>query len=309
MTKALVVGYGSIGQRHTRLLKQLNCAVAVCSRRSLDAETTDIDSSYADLGIALADWQPDYVVVANRTHEHYPTLQYLGQQDFTGTVLVEKPLFHHPCHPPKHSFQRLAVAYNLRFHPLLQSLHRLLSRQSGIAAHIYVGQYLPQWRPTVDYRQSYSAYRNQGGGVLRDLSHELDYALWLFGAWKRLTAAGGHLSALEIDSDDVFSLILETPSYPLVSIHLDYLSRLPRREIVILTNQQTISVDLIRGTLMIDETLETFEIPRDQTYLAEHQAVIAGDETYLCSVESAMAVLQTIDCAEQAALTHTWISR
>ena len=40
--------------------------------------------------------------------------------------------------------------------------------------------YLPSWRKTVDYTKSYSAFPNRGGGVLLDLSHEIDYLKWLF---------------------------------------------------------------------------------------------------------------------------------
>ena len=86
--KTLVVGYGSIGSRHARLLTSLGCEVAVVSSRDIDHPVR-----YRTLADALS-WKPDYVVIANRTSQHYQTLKELAASGFTGTVLVEKPLFH-----------------------------------------------------------------------------------------------------------------------------------------------------------------------------------------------------------------------
>ncbi|MCK6499789.1 MAG: Gfo/Idh/MocA family oxidoreductase, partial [Nitrospira sp.] len=188
--KALVVGYGSIGQRHARVLDELGCEVAVVSRRPVE-----YPRRYDSLATALSGWRPGYVVIASRTNEHFDDLSALITADFAGRVLVEKPLFDVARQMPSNRFSHLAVAYNMRFHPLIMKLRDFLGQQKRlVAAHIYVGQYLPQWRPSTDYRSSYSASRDLGGGVLRDLSHEIDYALWLFGSWRHLTALGGKFS-------------------------------------------------------------------------------------------------------------------
>ncbi len=303
--KALVIGYGSIGQRHARLLADMGLQVAVMSRRAIE-----FAPRYSGLPTALADWRPAYVVVADRTGEHHQSLETLASQGFQGRVLIEKPLFDRVLPLPTHSFATAAVAYNLRCHPLLLRLHSFLAGQDClIAAHLYVGQHLSQWRPNTDYCTSYSAHRQQGGGVLRDLSHELDYALWLFGPWRRLSALGGHFSSLEIDSDDAFSLLMMTERCPLVSIHLNYLDRTPRREILVHTDEHTVRVDLIGGVFELDGVQETITVEQDATYRAEHQAMLGGDREGLCSLAEAMETLMTIDAAERAASTHTWVER
>lgn len=304
--KSLVVGYGSIGQRHARLLEEEGCEVAVVSRRQISHSRV-----YSTLRQALEEWRPDYVVVADRTSEHHGTIATLTDAGFTGKVLIEKPLFDCWRAFPDHRFSHAAVAYNLRFHPLISRLHDFLAAQPQlIAAQIYVGQHLPQWRPTTDYRESYSARRHEGGGVLRDLSHELDFVLWLFGSWTRLTAIGGHFSPLEIDSDDVFSLMLSTPRCPSVSVHMNYLDRIPRREILVHTDAHTIKVDLINGMIEIDGEKETIgPVERDFTYRAEHQALLAGDMSVSCSLADGMELMATIDAAERAAESHKWIMR
>jgi len=304
--KALVVGFGSIGQRHARLLDTLGCSVAVVSRREVD-----FPRRYPDISVALSEFHPDYVVLAGRTAEHHDDLTALVEGDFAGRVLIEKPLFECLREPSPHRFSHVAVAYNLRFHPLMLRLHEYLADQSRlVAAHAYVGQYLPQWRPDTDYRNSYSARRSEGGGVLRDLSHELDYAHWLFGPWTRLTAMGGHHSELEIDSEDVFSIMLETRRCPVVTLQLNYLDRKPRREILIHTDSHSVRLDLIDGIFEIDgELKETAKPDRDHTYLAEHRAMIAGDMAAMASLDDGIEAMRMIDAAERAAQTCVWVAR
>lgn len=303
--KSLIIGFGSIGQRHARVLRDLGCDVAVVSRRNVD-----YPRAYRVVETALSEWKPDYVVIADRTSEHFNTLQTLTQLGFRGRVLVEKPLFDRWRTPPDHAFAQIAVGYNLRFNPLLTRLHEFLAGQALIvAAHVYVGHYLPQWRAASDYRQSYSAERQEGGGVLRDLSHELDYILWLFGPWLRLAALGGHFSRLEIDSDDVFSLLLATKRCPVVSVHMNYLDHKHRREIIVHTGDHSVRTDLIGGGYEVDGHGETLVLERDATYRAEHQAMLDGDQTVLCSFEEGLETTGTIDAAERAVARSEWITR
>jgi predicted dehydrogenase len=303
--KVLVIGYGSVGRRHARLLTEMGCDVAVVSRGA-----SEFPHHYFDLQNALSDWKPAYVVVANRTSEHHHTLALLGIHGFQGRVLVEKPLFDRPLAFPQQAFSMQVVGYNLRCHPLLLRLQRFLTGQAHlVAASLYVGQYLPQWRPESDYRESYSARRQEGGGALRDLSHELDCILWLFGPWHRLTAIGGKFSTLEIDSDDAYSLLMHTERCPAVSVQLNYVDRAPRRQILVHTAEHSVRVDLVGGVFEVDGVQDETEIGRDATYRAEHEAMLAGDSAGLCSFAEAMETLMTIEAAERAAATHTWVER
>ena len=303
--KVLVIGYGSIGQRHTRVLIALGCHVAVMSRRPIEFEP-----HYSELSEALSRWQPSYVVVANKTSEHFQAVEALAQNGFRGSVLIEKPLFEEPAEMPEHNFWQVAVGYNLRCHPILRRLKSFLDDTTDIfTANIYAGSYLPDWRPDTDYRKSYSAKSKEGGGVLRDLSHELDYVYWLFGYWQRLTAHGGHLSKLEIDTEDAFSLLMKTERCPLVSIQMNYLDRVPRREIIVNTNRHTFLVDLINNKIAVDGVEESLTIARDDTYRAEHRAMVEGNMEGLCTVEEAMETLLTVEAAVQAALSQSWFER
>ncbi len=298
---ALVVGGGSIGTRHRQVLTGLGLTVAMVSRRGGPNVYTDLDTAFA----ALA---PDYVVVATETSDHGRVVDHLAALGFRGRVLVEKPLFAAPRPLPAHDFRALAVGYDLRFHPVLQRLAEYLAGETLISAQIYVGQYLPEWRPGRDYRRLYSSRAAEGGGALRDLSHELDVADWLLGPWRRLTALGGHWSPLEIDSDDTFLLLGAFARCPAASIQVNYLDRRSRRDLVINTADHTFSTDLIAGTLACDRAPpETFPLERDALYRALHQAVLA-DAPGPCDAEGAARVTEMIAAAERAAATGVWVS-
>jgi predicted dehydrogenase len=300
---ALVVGMGSIGKRHARVLGSLGLDVAAVSRRG-DAA----GRCYASLEGALEHESPDYVVVANETAAHRATLLALAEAGFTGTVLVEKPLFDLPAALPAHRFAGLYVGYNLRFHPVLAELKRLIAAEPALSAQVYVGQYLPEWRPGRDYRATSSASRAAGGGVLRDLSHELDYMRWLFGPCRRVAALGGRFGALDIDSDEVQALLLAFERCPVATAQLNYLDRQGAREIVVNTASRTIRADLIGNTLRVNAEEHHFPVERDATYLAQHRSVLGNQRDALCTGEDAAAIVALVAAAEAATAGGGWVS-
>lgn len=303
--RTLVVGQGSIGRRHARLLAELDCRVSVVSRHLTDGTFP----RFASLAEALQAEHPEYVVVASETAAHLDAIQALAAADYTGLVLVEKPLFHQHAAYPANRFARAAVAYNLRFHPLLQELAQRLSGRRILAVEAYVGQWLPDWRPGTDYRTSYSAYKAQGGGVLRDLSHEIDLLQWLFGDWTRVAALGGHRSDLQIDSDDLWTVLLELETGASVTLHLNYLDRPGRRRLTVLTSDTTFVADLSASTLWQNGEATHFDCGRDDTYRAQHLAMMGRAPGELCSIENGLAVLDTIAAIEDAAAHRRFSER
>lgn len=301
--RSLVIGHGSIGARHARILRELGCPVAVVSRHAAG------EGFYQEIPRAIESHRPEYVVVATPTTEHAVTLEGLARHGFDGWVLVEKPLFDSLRAPLQVGFKGVFVGYNLRFHPVLRALRERIADARVVSAQVYVGQYLPHWRPGTDYRQSYSASRQAGGGVLRDLSHELDYVHWLFGRWQRLTASGGHLSALEISSDDVFSILMNCDRCAVLSLSLNYLDTVHQRHLTVNLDGHTFVADLIKGTLQHDSDVMTFSVERDDTYISQHQAVLAGRHHELCSLTDGLETLHTIESAERSAATRSWICR
>jgi predicted dehydrogenase len=300
MTKALVIGYGSIGSRHARLLGELGCEVAVVSRRTLENIR-----HFANVTTAIKNFRPDYAVIANETSAHSGTVEELAAAGFCGKLLIEKPL---GGVVPHDYFAFCAVAYNLRFHPALAELATALAGETILAMQVYCGQYLPDWRPGNDYRTGYSADVARGGGVLRDLSHELDYVLWLGGTWRRAAAIGGHFSKLEINADDCWAVLLELERCRCATIQINYLDRPGRRQIVVNTSAHTFAVDFSGAVLIRDGETQRFTVDRDDTYRAQHQAMLSSDTSRLCGLDEGEDVMNLIAASEKAAREQVWVA-
>lgn len=304
MTRALVIGFGSAGQRHARILTELGTTVGIVSRRPVTHPHL-----FNTMSDALKQFAPDYIVVANETSAHYATLSTLQDNGFTKPVLVEKPLWSSRERALPQPFANLYVGYNLRFHPVLQALRRLLAGRPIVSAEIHCGSWLPDWRPGRDYRTTSSALRKSAGGALHDLSHELDFANWLFGPWRRVAALGGRLSPLAIETDDVAMILGEMAGCPALSISLNYVERSSRRGAVVNTYDDTLVVDLEAGTLC-SATSGPIDVPTfvlDDTYRAQHRAVLEGATGDLCDYQQGLAVVGMIAGVEKAIIERAWI--
>ena len=121
---------------------------------------------------------------------------------------------------------RIKVMANMRCHPGPATIFDHLGRIGTVrSVHAHCGSYLPAMRPGVDYRTIYASQRSQGGGVLLDSIHELDYLWWLFGTPE---LRGGHLarlSDLEMDVEDHSITVLDHSNGVRSVIELDYLQQ------------------------------------------------------------------------------------
>jgi predicted dehydrogenase len=234
----------------------------------------------------------------------------LIEKNFVGSVLVEKPIFDRSEKLKPNRFNLLAVGYNLRFHPAIIWLQETLPKLGAISsANLYVGQYLPTWRPDSDYQNSSSAKTDAGGGVLRDLSHELDLVQYIFGDWNKLTAIGGKFSDLEIETDDTFSILMQTDQCAAVSVQMNYSDRLRQRLITVNGNNGTIQIDLVRNSATFNNSQKSFDVQPDCTYVFQHNAVIHNQDLSICSLADALKVVATIEAVEKSAKKSKWITK
>ena len=298
LTNAVVVGLGSIGQRHARVLQELGHSVATVSRRD--------GGNYKSIASAIMEARPGYVVVATETARHAESLRELAGQAFVDPFWSRSHLFEgRPG--PRLSFASLVVGYNLRFHPLMTAFAERLRGRPATTVSAYVGQDIRDWRPGRDHRTPASATAQAGGGVLRDLSHELDYLLWLFGPWRRVAALGGPSGSRQLEVDDHIDLLLEMRGSQAVQVHMDYLDQPGIREIRVNLADETIEADVSGGRLTINGEVNDYPSERDESYKAMHLAAIKGSSP-ICSYPEALAVMDLIDASERALHSQTWIS-
>lgn len=302
VTRALVIGAGSIGARHARVLRALGHEVSfVTSRLDLPGSTFDRIST------AIRDFAPGYVVVANATASHARTVSELVDLGYRGRLMVEKPAALASSSVRNGEFERLGFGFNLRFHPVIERLHRLLAGATVYTVEAYAGQHLESWRPTRPVSQQYSASLAHGGGVLRDLSHELDYLALLLGPCSGVFARGGRLGNVTVDSDDAWALVARYELAPVVSLQLNYLDAQHRRRIVVNSSVGTIEADLIASTIRHDQAIELLPTDPDFTYSELHRAMFDDSDSRVATLDDADATDRTIEMVEASAATQRWM--
>ena len=138
----------------------------------------------------------------------------------------------------------------MRFNPIINFLKKKIKSKKIWNVNIFCGSYLPNWRRNIDYRKSSSAKKHLGGGVLLDLSHELDYVQWLFGKIEIEHCKSKKLSNLNIETDDFLNLIGKTKKVPSIQIILNYFTREPTRQILIDGQNISLQADLIKKNVV-----------------------------------------------------------
>lgn len=282
--KILCISLGSIGKRHLRnareLLPQADIAVYRQHTRG-DASVPEHANRMLTSMEDVAAFAPDAVLISSPASEHIANASaFLA----SGTpMFIEKPLavtssgidgFVQAC---ANARGFTMVAYVLRFLPALHTIKRLI--EDGTlgkvhSAHVQVGQYLPDWRPDSDYRTGVSAQAKLGGGALLELSHELDYATWLFGMPESLQCTRGKLSALEIDVEDSATVLMEYADKQ-VTVQLDFLQRVANMALQIVAENGTLKADLIAEEI-------TFHTPENPKGLRiENEKLPSGNDIYL----------------------------
>jgi predicted dehydrogenase/RimJ/RimL family protein N-acetyltransferase len=222
-----VLGQGSIGRRHARIALELGHELSV-----YDPDPSMSPPSGARVAASSSECieQAEAVIVASPSSKHVAHARAAIERGLP--VLVEKPLaLNHVQAAELDWLSRergtmLSVAMNLREHPGVQALSELLAEGTigrVLRAHAWCGSWLPGWRAG-DYRASYSARSELGGGVLLDVAvHELDYLLALVGSACSVSALARHVSELEIDVEDVASIVMELANGGVAEVAVDYI--------------------------------------------------------------------------------------
>jgi predicted dehydrogenase len=232
--KIILIGLGSIGQRHLRNLLHLGYNGVSVVRRSgvLPGEFSYLPV-YTSLNEALAANQFDAGIVCTPTSFHAVSVKALLQASVPN-IYIEKPVSHNYdglqeiVRLSKSYSNNIVVGYDLHFDPGMMKVKELLDANivgKVVSVNAVVGQYLPDWRPKEDYRKGMSARKETGGGVMLDLVHEFDYLHWLIGKAKTIAAQCSNSGALEIETEDVAEVLLRFSEGTIGTIHLDYLQQ------------------------------------------------------------------------------------
>lgn len=253
------IGLGSIAKRHIRNI------TGICKEQGIQLnvdvlrrEHTDV-SLETELGVRKVYYphseftsKYDAVFITNPTELHMTTLE--KYQGLANAFFIEKPISSISQIEQVEKFcPRKDIIYYvacpLRYNAVIQYIKNVIDINEIISVRSISSSYLPEWRPGIDYRDTYSAQRELGGGVSIDLIHEWDYLVYLFGFPKKISLLKGKKSNLEINSDD-YAIYIAEYCNKIVELHLDYFGRKPIREIMLITKSDTIVGDLIKNEIV-----------------------------------------------------------
>lgn len=312
--KFLIAGYGSIGRRHMRNLIELgqNDIILLRSHKSTLPED-EIKGIPVETSIeaALAH-NPDGVIIANPTALHMDIA--IVAANAGCAVFMEKPLSDSLERMPelrealKKNGERFQMGFQFRFHPGLATLKELLDNDAIGTPYSFRaewGEYLPGWHPWEDYRQSYSARKDLGGGVLLTLSHPLDYIRWLFGDPEWIWGMNGKISELELDTDDIAEIGLRMANGLVGTIHLDYYSRPTRNGLEVIGSKGKLRCNNLNGIVTLspsDGIAEQYEpeppYDRNNMFLDEMRRFIevtSGNAQPSCTLEDGIAAQRMVE--------------
>lgn len=241
----LISGYGSIGRRHASILSK------IVDKKNITILTQQKLSNFRTIKKlkALNEIDPHYIVISNPTSDHINKVRFIEKNFKNKLVLIEKPLFS-KSNEVKIKKNKYYVGYHLRFNPIINFLKKKIKSKKIWSVNIFCGSYLPSWRNNIHYSKSSSAKKKLGGGVLLDLSHELDYIQWLFGKMEIEYCKSKKLSNLNIETDDFLNLSAKTKKVPSIQITLNYFTRKRTRQIFIDGKNISLQADLIRKNVV-----------------------------------------------------------
>lgn len=317
--KFLIVGFGSAGERALALLRALrpSSEFLVVSRHA----TAGVDIPVVKSLEAGADFAPDAIILTGPSTTRAEVLRHLRALDVP--VFIEKPLATSlgeglaVVELLGGPHRRAQLGYNLRFSESLNNFRELVrggryGRVTRFTAE--TAQYLPDWRPGRDFRETVSARAELGGGVLLELSHELDYIRWIFGEWEWVSAWTGQTSSLALDVEDTALVTIgvesEKESVQLVGhLALDFARRDKTRTVTALCENGTVRWDGISGSVELYEPSNsqwsalTTDSGSEFTYDAQWESflsLVEENSEPAVSVADGVEVLRIVEAIRQS---------
>ena len=245
------MGWGSIGHRHIKnLLKYPDVEIIICTnKKSINTEIEKRCKIVKLLEDGIKE-TPDIAFITNVTSEHVSTAVKLAEHGIN--LFIEKPLSHSVDHIDelseiiKRKKIKVMIGSNFRFHECIKKIKELLDGNlidEIISVRVECGSYLPDWHPNEDYRSSYAAQKELGGGVVLTCIHEIDYLHWFLGQVDEIVSFSGKYSDLELNVDDLSTALIKFKKNIIAEIHLDFFQRKEFRSCKIIGKKGTIYWD------------------------------------------------------------------
>ena len=310
---------GSIGIRHLQVLGELGEfeIAAYRTKKGMKKVPEELGGKiryFFDENEAFA-WNPDFMIVCNPTNLH---LEYLLKAiDHNIDALIEKPVANaynkikEAEKRIKKRKNRIYVGFNLRFHPIVKKVKEIIDARvygNVLKANLYVGEYLPFWHPYEDYRKSYAARNELGGGSLRTFSHEIDLGQYWFGNYDKIFAKVSKISDLEIDVDDNTDIFAEMKKGMLLKLSMDYLNPLGERKGELFFENGLLKYNFLKMEIKFTDyatkeskillKLENYDY--NAQYKSQMEKFMNRSDEEICTLEEGINVMKLINKCEES---------
>ena len=258
VSRIAIVGFGSAGRKHFKVLKKLRPNIKIILIRSgigkkykEEKLAEYIFNNFQDVNLKI-----DGAIISSPAPYHLKQAKKFIENKIP--VLIEKPLsnnfnkinkFKSLC---KKYNATVLVGYVLRYSKSLNFFREMINKKKIgkiILVKINCHSYLPDWRPNIDYTKSLSARSELGGGVLLELSHELDYSNWIFGPFKMLHSKIINSGKLNINVEDEAKLKLISKNDVQVFMNLNFNTKKIIRTCEIIASEGNLIWDGIKNNV------------------------------------------------------------
>lgn len=292
--RILIIGEGAGSKNHLKALRLINKKIEI-----QNVSSRKFNKIFGKGYKKLIEYNPDYIIICSPSSFHYKFILLIEKLFKNKIVLVEKPLFNKKQKLFSKIKNKYFVGYNLRHHPILKFIKNYTKKKKIFFVRSDCFTYLPSWRK-IDYKKTVSAQKKLGGGVLLELSHEIDYLNWIFGNLKILYSFNKKISHLNIDCDDILCLNAKNSKGTFINLNLNLFSKIEKRELIINGENFSIHGDIKSGTLTLLEgnKKKTFIYKNykiTETYKKENLDLFKKNYATNCSLKEAMNVQNLIE--------------
>lgn len=251
----LIISLGSIGIKHLKIIRLIRPEIKIYTLRKEKNKKfkfhKEINGTFTNLNEAIK-FGIDAAIISSPCNLHIEQSIKLSQYKIP--LLIEKPLSNNldECFELLELVEKekniILIGYVLRHKSILNKFREIIinEKQDNLkSVLIECSTYLPDWRTNIDYRNSVSAKKSLGGGCLLELSHELDYANWIFGPLKKINGKLNNSCTLDIDTDvdDEVKIVAQNKDDLTLKINLDFYRNGKKRYCF---------VELINGFIKLD---------------------------------------------------------
>ena len=189
--KAVVIGGGSIGKRHSNNLNDLGIETRIVDVDEIQNIDNILEDNVFDIGLVCS---PNIYHIEHCIKLATHNIPIFCEKPFYSTDVGLEQLLS----IVEDRKLTTMVGCNLRFNPKIESIN-----PNAKYINVYFGYDLKKWRPNTNHLKSYSANKHLGGGVLLDVIHELDYLYSRFGSIKDISYTKDKLTDITNDTEDL----------------------------------------------------------------------------------------------------------